>query len=256
MIQLDNSLVTTSVRQFFNVSQVPGRLRFLAVLAGDISGKIWVDKPDAPTWGILQEAAYGTLHLQGDFPHSVLTEFIEGRKPHGDVLYGFWEDELPVHNGLPPTMYDGHVLESYARSTEVDLMPWIHNVPGDCVCRTIDAARFPRVQDYQFYSDMFGSAERALEKMFGYVLMRGEDILCEAYAGTSSNGVIELGVNTMEGHRQQGYATMTCAHVIVEAERRGLNTYWNCAAQNTPSVGLAKKLGYAPMTQYRLWGWF
>jgi RimJ/RimL family protein N-acetyltransferase len=256
MKQFDNTQITSLIRQFFSVRQVPGRLRFEALLAGDISGTVWLDDLDTPTWGILQEAAYGTLHLQGSFPDDFLAGFIETRKAHGDVLYGFWEDETPGHNGLPPTMYDGHVLESYSRSAEINLTPWLQNVPNGCVCLPIDAALFPRLQDYQFYSDMFGGANRALEMMFGYVLMRADEIVCEAYAGTAADGVIELGVNTQEGHRQMGYATAACAHVIHEAEKRGYQTYWNCALQNKPSVGLAHKLGYAPMTRYRLWGWF
>lgn len=247
--------MTDAQRAFFRPTAAPGSLRFFALLAGTITGHIWTDDPAAPRWGILQERTFGTLYLQGDFPEGLLAEFITERQTYGEVLYGFWEVDDPYLAQMQPPAYRGFVLESAARSAAVEMTALMAQMPPDGTIRPVDAALFPRLQDYAFYSEMFGSAERALAQGFGYCLMRGEDILCEAFAGASARGLIELGVNTWQGHYRQGYASLTCAHVIHEAERRGLRTYWNCAMQNAASAALALRLGYAPMVDYRLWGW-
>jgi len=36
--------------------------------------------------------------------------------------------------------------------------------------------------------------------------MRDDTILCETYAGTFANGMIEIGVGTPEPYRRRGYA--------------------------------------------------
>lgn len=247
--------ITDVLRAFFKVEGIPGSLRFQALLAGDIDGKVWTDNPTKPTWGILQDT-YGTLHFEGSFPHDMPAEFIKERQQDGEVLYGFWDGANPMEGLLPPAPYDGRVWESDMRQASVNLDQLISQCPPDCQLRKVDAGLFEQVLDKQFYSDMFGSPARALEKLIAYCLMRGDEILCEAYAGTAYDDRIEMGVTTREAHIRKGYATVTCAAVIREAEQHGYRTYWNCAAQNIPSIALAHRLGYAPMKQYRLLAWF
>lgn len=256
MIEVNPTQLSDHLRAFFKVDDMPGSLRFQALLAGSIAGKVWINHSTDPTWGILQESAYGTLHFEGDIPAAVVSDFIKERQHHGEVLYGFWEGDNPVEGKLPSAPYDGWVWESSVRQASVDLNQFIAKMPMDCVLRWLDASLFERVQDYQFYSDMFSSAARALNEIHGLCLMRGDEILCEAFAGTAYNRMIELGVNTWEGHRRKGYATLTCAAVIHAVEQQGYRTYWNCAAQNSSSLALAHRLGYAPLRQYRLLGWF
>jgi RimJ/RimL family protein N-acetyltransferase len=67
--------------------------------------------------------------------------------------------------------------------------------------------------------------------------------------------VIEIGVGTAEAQRGKGYATVTCARLILECERGGTQTFWNAAAQNTASVALARKLGYRTERPSRVYWW-
>jgi GNAT superfamily N-acetyltransferase len=254
VIKVSPAHVSNSLRSLFSHT-APAGLRCFAVLAGDNRGRIWTDDLANPTWGIVQESAFGTLYLEGTFPKGLLAAFVEERQRDGEVLYGFWAEDDALQPELPPPAYNGFVWESDQRTPTIDLTGYLQQVPLDCSMRAIDPDLFPRIQDSTFYADMFGSSERALERGFGYCLIRGDEILCEAFAGTSHRGVIEIGVNTWEDHRQRGYATLTCAHVIHEAERRGYRTYWNCAVQNLASTTLARRLGFA-LRKYRLLGWF
>jgi RimJ/RimL family protein N-acetyltransferase len=254
MIQIQPNDVSDKLRSLFSPS-APAALRCFAVLSGDNRGMIWADDADSPTWGIVQEAAFGTLYLEGSFPDGLLDMFIKDRQKQGEVLYGLWKDDTSLDEHLPPAPYDGRVWESIQEHGTTDRTA-LKTVPEGCKVHTIDADLFKRIQDYQFYSDIFGSPERALEHGFGLCLVRSNEVLCEAFAGTSHNDVIEIGVNTHEEHRQKRYATLTCAYLIDEAEQRGYRTYWNCAVQNIASTALANRLGFAPMKQYRLLGWF
>ena len=57
--------VSPPLRALFDVGQ-PLALRCFAVLDGSIRGQIWTDDPARPTWGAVQEAAFGTLFLGGN----------------------------------------------------------------------------------------------------------------------------------------------------------------------------------------------
>lgn len=255
MIEVQPAQITPALRALFR-EDLPAGLRCFAVLAGDNAGRIWTDDLQNPTWGIVQEGAFGTLYLEGTFPHGLLTAFINQRRQYGDVLYGFWDDDDALKSHFPEPGYRGRVFEGIRTELDRGFLDYLNQIPPDCTLRPIDRDLFRRIEDYTFYSEMFGSPERALERSFGYCLMRGDDLLCEAFAGTSFRDVIEIGVNTREAERNKGYAKMTCAAVIQEAEQRGYQAYWNCAAQNIPSFSVASQLGWKPMRKYSLLGWF
>jgi RimJ/RimL family protein N-acetyltransferase len=100
-----------------------------------------------------------------------------------------------------------------------------------------------------------GGIEAWEKTCFGYCLMRGDEILCEATVGPPAIGLREPGMITQERHRGKGYATITTAHLIQEIEASGERTYWNCAKQNAASAALARKLGYRIEKEYRCMAW-
>lgn len=255
MIQVTPTQINQALHTFFELENVPGNIRFYAVLQGNHHGNVWVNDLDDPKWGIIQELVFGTLHLQGDFPEGVLLDFIKQFAQTGEVLYGCWESDTRYLAQLPPAPYDGWVWESSERLRSVDLKALLQQLPHDCQLHPIDATLFPHIQDYAFYTLLFGSDQTALDKGFGFCLMQGSQMLCEAFAGTAHQKIIEIGVNTYEGQRQKGYATITCAALIAEAEARGYQTYWNCSDQNSASKALADRLGFRPMHRYRLLAW-
>jgi predicted GNAT family acetyltransferase len=69
-------------------------------------------------------------------------------------------------------------------------------------------------------------------------------------------GVRELGVTTQKAYRDQGFATITCAHLITLCEQARSATYWDCAKLKWASVALARKLGFRNQREYKLLAWF
>jgi RimJ/RimL family protein N-acetyltransferase len=85
--------------------------------------------------------------------------------------------------------------------------------------------------------------------------MQGEAILSEANAGPATRGVIEAGTITDPEQRGRGYATIVSARTVLECERLGYQTYWNCAEDNPASAAIARKLGYRHVEEYRMLVW-
>jgi RimJ/RimL family protein N-acetyltransferase len=174
----------------------------------------------------------------------------------GEVLVGFWDGDQIV-NLLPPSPeWVGSSLEFCDRSGDPsDLEAHLQGLPANHTLRELDGALLKRCLWYEDTVRRHGSAEAFLERGMGVCLMHGDEILSEAYAGKAIAGIRELGAITAEPHRNRGYATMTCAYLVLACERAGYDTYWNCATTNLPSVAVARKMGYRTEREFRWWGW-
>jgi RimJ/RimL family protein N-acetyltransferase len=246
--------VTPAVRKLFDPS-MPAAFRGSAVLNGTCVGKIWIDNPEQPSCCVVQEGAFGTLYLGGAVTSTILAGIVSEACLHGEVMIGFWPDDPRIELAPSPRDYEGTVLDFTDRPLLQRLDIFLHEIPEGCAFRRVDERLFRQSMDYEFYSRMFGSPEKAFGRLLGLFLMHGDEILCEAYAGVSADGIIEMGVNTKEGYRQRGYATLTCARLIHACEALGYQTYWNCNQANTASAALARRLGYRREREYRLLYW-
>jgi RimJ/RimL family protein N-acetyltransferase len=241
--------VFSALRALFDVGQ-PLALRCFAVLDGSIRGQIWTDDPARPTWGAVQEAAFGTLFLGGSPDASLVQKLIAERRQTQDVALAVWPDH-PYNQLLPRAPdFDGWEVEFTERPLYADLAPFL-TVPAGCELRPIDATWFARCRYRDYYTAYFGSAERTLEQGFGYCLVGDQELLSEAFAADAALGMIEIGTITGTAYRRRGYGAVTCAQLIRECEARGYRTYWNCSKDNQASAGLARSLGFQGEKEFR-----
>jgi L-amino acid N-acyltransferase YncA len=241
--------VSPPLRALFEVSQ-PLAIRCFAVLDGTIRGQLWTDDLAQPSWGAVQEAAFGTLFLGGRPAASLVDRLVAELRQERDVALALWQGHA-YNQLLPPTPdFDGWELEFTDRPLGLDPVPYL-SVPDGCELLLIDATWFARCRYGEYYTAYFGSAERTLEKGLGYCLVKEQELLSEAFAADAALGMIEIGAITGEAYRGRGYATVTCARLIQECEARGYRTYWNCAKDNVASAGLARKLGYQTEKEFR-----
>lgn len=233
----------------------PAAFRLCAALDSDFPARIFTDHAENPTWAVLQERAFGTLYLAGNFPERQLTAIIEHTLQDSDeVLFGYWPWQEEAFQPLfPPLQYKGTVLDFSNRDVMVDLAPFI-TLPANFRIQSVDAALFERSADADFNRSLYGMD--AAQRLLGFYVMEGDTIAAEAFASPPLENVVEVGMQTVGTYRQRGLATAVCAHLIYTCEARGWRTYWNCNAANTPSVRIARKLGYRRESPYSLMGWF
>jgi hypothetical protein len=245
---------TPQLRVLFRTDE-PGQFRLTATLEGILAGKLFTDDRANPTWGVLVDM-FGTIYWGGAVDATLLTHIVnEVRQTNGEALIGLWPDDPRIALLPPNPEYEGWVMDCIDRPIGEGLDAYLL-IPDGCQIRRIDRDNIERSADRDLTIAGAGSVENALGTITGFYLTRGDDILSEASASAPVHGVVELGTATPEAHRQQGYATIVCAHLIRHCEQSGYQTYWNCNKANLPSVKLARKLGYRSENAYKLWAWF
>jgi GNAT superfamily N-acetyltransferase len=255
MIELRPDQVTPQLRALFD-PRLPAGFRCFAVLDGTVVGRVLTDDPYQPTWGAVQEGAFGTIYPGGDLDPLTWRRLIADLCTDGDVLIGLWPDDPRIQELPAYPDYDGFTLDFTDRPIGAGLDRFVRQIPAGCEVRTLDRRLFERSADRDFYSALYGSADRALERLRGRFVTIGDQICSEAYAYFAALGTIEIATSTHESYRSRGYATIACAALIQDCERQGYQTYWNCAKQNLISAGLARKLGFRSEREYRLLAWF
>jgi hypothetical protein len=250
ILQLEPTQVTSELKALFNPSD-PAALRCQAILDGHAAGHIFTDHPETPSWGVLQEGAFGSLYLGGALEADLLHQLVGELRKKGEVLVGLREDDPRWRLFPSPVDYTGFTLEFTDREMKQDLPP----LPPEYELHRLDSSLGKQILARNLLIRMFGSIPLALEWGYGLCLLRNGELLCETFAGPSANGVIELGVETHPHHMHKGYAYLTCAHLVHAIEQLGYRTYWNCAKGNLASAALARKLGFRSQREYRLQAW-
>lgn len=171
------------------------------------------------------------------------------------MLVGMPPDDPRLAYFPPDPYYDNCVLEFYDRPIGQGLDLYLRQVPVDCVIRRLDRDLILRTEWGPGDVDFYGGLDAWEKSCFGYVLMRGDEILSEATVGPPALGCYEPGVFTQEKHRGKGYGTIVTARLIQEIESMGGWTFWNCTIQNIASAGIARKLGYRKKKEFRCMAW-
>lgn len=222
----------------------PVPTRLWANLDGTIHGRILVDEPAKPTVAFLQDLAEGPTYLGGALSPDILRDGFAILRAYQEVVVCLWPDD-PLLAMLPGgNYYAGVAIDFWDRSPTVDL-DRLAVLPEGYTMRQIDSDLAHRVEGFaEYYGSMYGSVERAVEGIIGHFLMHGDAIVSEAEAGPLTRGVAEMGIETEEAYRRQGFATIAAAYVIRACEAQGYHVFWNAAQLNAGSVALARRLGF------------
>ncbi|MDT3426213.1 RimJ/RimL family protein N-acetyltransferase [Paenibacillus forsythiae] len=93
------------------------------------------------------------------------------------------------------------------------------------------------------------------EKGVGYSLLREGEVASTSFSAFLTASQLEIGIETADAHRGQGYATSVCSALIDYCLDRNLEPVWACRLENKGSYNLAHKLGFRPsvtLPYYRL----
>jgi GNAT superfamily N-acetyltransferase len=255
MVKITPAQVTPEVRALFRTDEMQAK-RCFTVLEGSVPhGKILVDNLMEPHWALVQEPVDNCLFLGGNVDASTFGKVFNSLRQEGDVLIGMPPDDPRLAYFPSDPYYDNCVLEFYDRPTGQGLERYLSQVPADCVIRRLDRDLILRTEWGPDDVAFNGGLDNWEGACFGYVLMRGDEILSEATVGPSALGCFEPGVFTQEKHRGKGYGTIVVARLIQEIEATGMRTFWNCTIQNVASIAIARKLSYRIEKAFRCMAW-
>ncbi len=206
-----------------------------------VMGKILVTDPDSP----LSAMAYvGCFAFCAGVPDKELA----AAKPDGFVIMvprnKAWEAciEACFPEAKKVTRY---AIKKETRFDRRYLTDLIGGLPEGYELKAIDGRIYdlclPDPVTRDFVSS-FGSREKYLELGRGMVILKSGRIVAGASSYSRYREGIEIEVDTAEGERRKGLATIASAALILRCLDEGLYPSWD--AQNMNSVRLARKLGY------------
>jgi GNAT superfamily N-acetyltransferase len=70
-----------------------------------------------------------------------------------------------------------------------------------------------------------------------------------SYAGSRTETLWDVSIDTLEPHRRKGYAALCVTHLIRHMHAQGKQPVWQALEDNPASWRLAEKLGFAPIDE-------
>jgi RimJ/RimL family protein N-acetyltransferase len=230
---------------------LPNSAALWAVLKGDYSGKAVADNAQNPSECVLRTDAaltYFSDRTSQGFLNEAIAHFRESA-----LVYLVWPHQSLLH---PPENHSENTLDrlefyEYDRHSEILAELRKRLLPGFEI-RTINEQLFERCEwraEIEFYA---GSMRNFLRHGIGLCMMRGDEIIVEAYAFSLGKTRAEIGAITREMYWGQGYAPIACAYLVEVCEERGYQAYWSCDTDNPASIRVAQKLGFQQERAYRV----
>jgi RimJ/RimL family protein N-acetyltransferase len=222
-----------------------------AVLQGRHAGRAWVDDVRRPTQCVLRTDAVLTF-ASPQTGQSFLDAALARARRTGDVWL-VWSAELYPQLRAPQAAEVEPRREFYdCDPHSPELTALRRRLPVGFEMRPIDRDLLERCEwgpDMAFYC---GSLDNFLARDLGLCMLRGDDIIVEAYASSLGKTQAEIGAVTRAAYRGRGYAPIACAYLIQLLEQRGYRPYWSCDVDNPASIRVARKLGFRQEKAYQI----
>lgn len=228
----------------------PNDMMLYASLDGRYPGVALVDDSESPMQCVLR-TAYGTTFLGGSVDDTFLTDSVDALRKTGTIWVVL--SEIEATQRKLPSGYDFNIERIEFNSISG------FNEKTDAVSRELPEGFQLVEMDRTLLENCIwgnemkqacGNLENFLRHGFGVCLLRDDQIISEAYAMFEGAGRMELGAITHETHQGQGYGSITCSELIRLCHQRKKQVYWSCHQGNTPSVRLARKLGFSSERKY------
>jgi RimJ/RimL family protein N-acetyltransferase len=235
-------------------AHLPNNPQLWAVLQGRATGSAVVDSLPRPSECMIRTDAaltYFNLRTSQSFLETALDRF---RKT--GLVWLVWP---PGNNLETPRLDEVEVvrrIEFYDCDPQSTTIENLHqSLATGFEIRVMDRALLERCEWRDEMAFYCGSLENFLVNGIGLCLMRGNEIITEAYASALGDRYAEIGAITREAYRGKGYAPIACATLIQTCEARGYQAYWSCDADNAASIRVARKLGFKLERNYNIFAY-
>lgn len=244
--------------RYFNIltlfeKTIPNNPRVFSILEGRNPGNIFVDNVAKPLRALALLPHDNAVCTGGVFDQESLNEGVSFLRKRTDIkLYWPFEGYGEL---VPPPSSSGEieVMEFFDLADKIEHLKLVsQKIPADCNIHRIDRELFEHCLWHDHVIDFCGTIDNFLSNGLGYCLMKGSEIVVEAYVPFWGAGHAEIGGITHENYRKLGYAYTTMAYLITQCEEKGFKTRWSTGNRNTASVALARKLGYKIEKTFKL----
>ncbi len=188
------------------------------------------------------------LDLKGQIYESASQAFIY---PQNEM----WADWIEEQFAGQQRLVVRYALKKDEHHFDLDrLRGYVASVPKGVRLRRIDERLYHLAMKEEWSRDLcanFESVEDFMKYGFGYVALKGRELIAGCSCYGVSEGMMEIEVDTRRDWRRQGLALACSAAFLLECLEKGLVPNWD--AVNLQSVGLAEKLGYVFEKEYQVY---
>lgn len=204
------------------------------------NGEIYVDHIDHPTFVL--------------FWHYCGFAFINGicTKDRKNELYELFNISAPRHHNRMIVqmekecdVYEDESImrgNRYIFSFEKECKKMI--VPEGCQICQITDENYNLISGNIIPSFSWENREEFLQKGFGFCLMKGNEVLACAFSAGISEEFVDIGIETNEKYRGNGYAKIVAAAMVEKILKQGKIPMWACDIRNEGSMRVARAVGF------------
>ena len=152
----------------------------------------------------------------------------------------------------------GEIISTQLK-TQVSLLDDVYHVPREQVLSFQDKsvrhmtikdltqleALPPEAQPIGFWADLKTSLR---EGLVAGALVEGK-VAGTCFVAARGQRYVDIGVHVLKNYRQLGLATASASLVTRSVQSEGLIPVWSCGSHNTPSLKLARKLGFGEVSR-------
>jgi GNAT superfamily N-acetyltransferase len=182
------------------------------------------------------DPAFGSAIVVGRPPYDVIGEAMALAGPHGSVMAPR-ESRDWVAGALPELELERALL--HVMGTEPSLPQLAPGDVGELGAEEIAALDLPGELREEL-------REAAAEGVRIAAALAGGSPVAFCYAGSVTESLWDISIDTLEPWRRRGYAARAVAFEVARFETLGKRPVWGALESNEASRGLARKLGFVP----------
>ena len=236
-----------------------------SVVEKHLSGIIYVDNVNEPRTSLIAHP-YGMLLLMGDSNNIEFNdrfksyafntakirakhEWLITSSPEWDnVLTDLFGDSLIKAPGNSGKEASGAIELNGRQNFSFNVQKYAQfekrTIPEHDLIVKTDAVLFEQMTGSVIPQKFWDNAKDFETNGSGYTLLHNGEIAATAFSAFVHENRLEIGIETVEKYRGNGYAELVCCKLIDECLESGLVPVWSCRSENTASVQLARKLGF------------
>lgn len=236
-----------------------------SVVEKHLSGIIYVDNVNEPRTSLIAHP-YGMLLLMGDSNNIEFNdrfksyafntakirakhEWLITSSPEWDnVLTDLFGDSLiktPENSGKEASgTIELNGRQNFSFNVQKYAQFEKRTIPEHDLIVKTDAVLFEQMTGSVIPQKFWDNAKDFETNGSGYTLLHNGEIAATAFSAFVHENRLEIGIETVEKYRGNGYAELVCCKLIDECLESGFLPVWSCRSENTASVRLAGKLGF------------